>query len=143
MKKCSVRVYAPHLSTSCALVLPPPRVCGPTEARVTREGERITAGGPSSREGSSVSLEGASNSLKMQHARRGVGERRRGERRRDEQVSAEKWVSRTGVSAGEYHIATLRRGLRRALRVEGWHILAHTHIYTRAGVYGGWHGATV
>lgn len=43
-------------------------------------------------------------------------------------MSAEKWVSRTGVSAGEYHIATLRRGLRCALRAEG---RLYSRIYTQ------------
>jgi len=47
-------------------------------------------------------------------------------------VSAEKWVSRTGVSAGEYHIATLWRGLQCALRVEGWYVDAHIYSYTRS-----------
>lgn len=45
---------------------------------MTREGERVTAGSLL-RVGSSVSLRGASNSLKMRHARGGVGERRQGE----------------------------------------------------------------
>lgn len=46
----------------------------------------------------------------VERQRKSEGERERWDSsRRDEQVSAEKWVSRTGVSAGEYHIATLWR----------------------------------
>lgn len=47
-------------------------------------------------------------------------------------MSAEKWVSRTRVSAGEYHIATLRRGLRRALHVAGWCVWVRIYSYTRS-----------
>lgn len=60
------------------------------------------------------SLSGGCNSLKMRYRKGGGareeardGARKRNSSRRDEQVSAEKWVSRTRVSAGEYHIATL------------------------------------
>jgi len=111
-KRAFSRCYAPHLSTpavpACPMSLP--RVVRPDRGM---HGERIAAGErASSRVGSSVSFRGT-NSLKMRHAREG-GATERDEGRRDEQVSAEKWVSRTGVSAGEYHIATLRRGLWRA-----------------------------
>lgn len=105
--------------------------------RGTRDGKRVKGsprGSFSSYVGSQSVSFGGSNSLKMQHARGGEERKREREKwcssRRDEQVSAEKWVSRTGVSAGEYHIATLRRGLRCALRAEGRHTLAHTHANT-------------
>lgn len=93
------------------------------------------------RAGSSISF-GGCNSLKMRYAKGGGAREKERERRsekerwdssrRDEQVSAEKWVSRTRVSAGEYHIATLWRGLRRALRAEGWCTWMHVYSYTRS-----------
>lgn len=69
----------------------------------------------------------------------------RGRVGRDEQVFAEKWVSRNGVSAGEYHIATLRRGLRRALRASrgGMYAGVHADAHPRVCACKGRRGATV
>lgn len=50
-------------------------------------------------------------------------------------MSAEKWVSRTGVSAGEYHIATLRGGYDARYASRGGITRAYTRKY--AHVHGG------
>lgn len=103
--------------------------------------ERVTAWGLLLAQGR-PSLSGVVTRLKCD-TRKGVEHERKSERwessRRDEQVSAEKWVSRTGVSAGEYHIATLWRGL----RVEGWYARTLVHTLVRSGMSGGRRNATV
>lgn len=145
----SPRNYAPHLCTPRVGVLhnSPRPLLHPDGGMRDERGWKGHRMGVPSRAEPSISF-GGCDSLKMRYARGGGAKKKERERerrsekdrwdssRRDEQVSAEKWVSRTGVSAGEYHIATLWRGLRRALHVEGRCIWVHVHSCTRSYVAG-------